>query len=209
MSIVRVKNKRRRGFTLVEIVLAVAILALMSLAIYRFVQANIVAQRVSTDVSMADSRYMALRDLLATQLQGLPPGVGALIGEPLKLNDRSRDELTWTCGAGPGLLTRYAPGDFKVTLRLRPQDKNNDRFDLGLERKSTREENAVETTENWTPLIENVQMMEIHYFDPRINTWTDRWTDTVTLPRLVKITIGRADAAALWEAIIPLARTPL
>ena len=32
-------------------------------------------------------------------------------------------------------------------------------------------------------------------------------SDTVTLPRLVKVTIDRNDAAIPWEAIIPLGRT--
>src|SRR4051812_36173349 len=40
---------RRRAFTLIEITLAVAILGMMSLAIYRFVQTNIVALRIAAD----------------------------------------------------------------------------------------------------------------------------------------------------------------
>ena len=37
------------GFTLLEIMLAVGILGLMSLAIFRFVQANMTALRISSD----------------------------------------------------------------------------------------------------------------------------------------------------------------
>jgi hypothetical protein len=36
-----------------------------------------------------------------------------------------------------------------------------------------------------------------------------RWTDTVTLPRLVKVVIGRTDATAPKEITVPLARMPL
>jgi hypothetical protein len=54
-----------------------------------------------------------------------------------------------------------------------------------------------------------VQTLQIRYFDSRLNTWVDRWTDTVTLPRLVKVIVGRNDTAVAWEAIIPLARTAL
>jgi prepilin-type N-terminal cleavage/methylation domain len=39
----------RRGFTLLEITFAVAILAMMSLAIYRFVQSNLNAIRASSE----------------------------------------------------------------------------------------------------------------------------------------------------------------
>ena len=106
------KSIRDTAFTLLEVTLAVAIMGMMALAIYRFVQSNLIAVRASADVSAADARYDGLRELLLSQWQGLAPGQGALTGEPAKLNDRSRDEIRWICGAGPGVLTRYAPGDF-------------------------------------------------------------------------------------------------
>jgi prepilin-type N-terminal cleavage/methylation domain-containing protein len=205
----QVNRATRSGFTLLEITLAVAILAMMSLAIYRFVQTNLVAIRVSSDVAAEDERYGGLRDLLTAQWQSLAPGDGRLLGEPFKFNDRSRDEITWVCGAGPGLLTRYAPGDFIVTMRLQRESEKSDRLDLGFLRKPKNESDIAGENETWVPLIENVASLQIRYFDPRLNTWLDRWTDKVTLPRLVKVVIGRSDGAAPWEAIIPLGRTPL
>src|ERR1700726_2601078 len=101
---------RRRGFTLLEIIIAVAILATMAMAIYRFVQSNLVAIRGSSDAIAADARYDGLREVLMTQWQSLPSGKGALLGDTFKLNDRSRDEIRWVCGPGPGLMTRYAAG---------------------------------------------------------------------------------------------------
>jgi prepilin-type N-terminal cleavage/methylation domain-containing protein len=199
----------RRGFTLLEITLAVAILGLMSMAIYRFVQSNLISLRVSSEASAADARYGGLRDLLMSQWQSLPAGTKALAGEPLKLDERSRDEITWTCGAGPGLLTRYAPGDFTVSMRLQPASKKGNRLDLGFLRKPKNDQSLTNARETWVPLIEDVSSLQIRYFDPRLNIWLDKWTDTVTLPRLVKVTVGRTDASVPWEAIIPLGRTPL
>ena len=43
MSIARVKLKFRRGFTLLEILLAMSIMAMIAMASYRFVSANITA----------------------------------------------------------------------------------------------------------------------------------------------------------------------
>jgi prepilin-type N-terminal cleavage/methylation domain-containing protein len=209
MSIVAANDNRRSAFTLLEIMLAVAILALMSLAIYRFVQANVVALRISNETTSADIRYDALRDLLTAQLQSLPAGSAALAGEPLKLNDRARDELKWTAGAGVGVLTRYAPGDFIVSMRLQPEKKDGDRLDLGLLRKPKNDEAYTDVHESWVPLVTDVRSLEIRYFDPRVNVWVPRWSDTVTLPRLVKVVIERNDGAVPWEAIIPLGRTPL
>jgi prepilin-type N-terminal cleavage/methylation domain-containing protein len=203
------RTKWSRAFTLLEITLAVAILGLMTMAIYRFVQSNMIAIRISSEANTADARYGGLRDLLTAQWQTLSPRMGALVGEPLKLNDRPRDEIRWICSAGPGLLTRYAPGDYTVAMRLQPPDKKSDRLDLGFLRKPKDDPAITNEHESWIPLIENVQSLQIRYFDPRLNTWLDRWSDTGTLPRLVKITVGRKDASVPWEVIIALGRTPL
>jgi len=203
-----VRKNRALAFTLLEITLAVAILAMMSVAIYRFVQSNLTALRVSSEASAADARYSGLRDLLMTQWQSLSPGNGAMTGEPFKLNDRPRDEIKWTCGAGPGLLTRYAAGDFTVWMRLQQEKDKSDRLDLGLLRKPQDDPSIAHEHETWVPLIKNVGSLQIRYFEPRLNVWVDRWTDTLVLPRLVKIVVGRNDAAVPFEVIIPLGRTP-
>jgi prepilin-type N-terminal cleavage/methylation domain-containing protein len=199
---------RRRGFTLLEIIMAVAILATMALAIYRFVQSNLVAIRLSSEALASEARYDGMREVLAAQWQSLPPGKGAMMGDAFKLNDRERDEIRWTCSAGPGLMTRYAAGDFVVTLRLR-SEKDSDRLELGLLRKPKGDSALSNSNESWVPLIENVRSLQVRYFDVRLNVWVERWTDTGTLPRLVKVTIGRSDAGVPWEAIIPLGRSPM
>ena len=199
---------RRRGFTLLEIIIAVAIMATMALAIYRFVQSNLVAIHVSSDALAADARYDGLREVLTTQWQSLPAGRAALLGDTFKLNDRPRDEVRWICSAGPGLMTRYASGDFIVSLRLQ-SEKNSDRLDLGLLRRPRTDSVTTDAEESWIPLIDNVSSLQIRYFDTRLNVWVEKWNDTGTLPRLVKVTIGRGDSSTPYEAIIPLGRTPL
>jgi prepilin-type N-terminal cleavage/methylation domain-containing protein len=48
------KSLRIGGFTLLEIMLAVGILGLMSLAIFRFVQSTMTALRLSSDIAARD-----------------------------------------------------------------------------------------------------------------------------------------------------------
>lgn len=209
MSTARAKRRPTSAFTLLEIMFAVVILAMMSVAIYRFVQSNLIALRVSSEVNATDARYSGFESLLATQWQSLPAGAGALVGEPFKLNERPRDEITWVTSAGPGLLTRYAAGEYRVSMRLRPVAKDSEKMEIGLARRPKTDEANAADRESWIPLLPNVQSLQIRYFDPRLNTWVDRWTDTVTLPRLVKVAIARTDSPAPWEAIIALGRTPL
>ncbi|MGE5209042.1 MAG: prepilin-type N-terminal cleavage/methylation domain-containing protein [Alphaproteobacteria bacterium] len=196
------------GFTLLEIMLAVAILGMMAMAIFRFVQSNLTALQFSSVTAANDAQYDGLRDLLTNEWQGLSPLRARMLGEPFKLNDRERDEIRWNSGAGPGLLTRYASGEFTVVLRLQPDKENGDQLDIGLLRKPLGDSDKEEAQETWVPLIRNVSSLEITYFDPNANTWLPRWPGGNRMPSLVKIKLGRPDAANPWEAVIPLRRTP-
>src|SRR5262245_40885940 len=114
MSIALVRRRFSRGFTLLEILLAVAILGMMTMVIYRFVASNIVVLRVSSEENAREARYAGFIHLITAQLQDLPNGMAALSGEPFKFNDLARDEMSWVCGSGPGVGTRYAPGEYLV-----------------------------------------------------------------------------------------------
>ena len=208
MSIVKVKHTYQRAFTLLEIALAVAILGMMALVIYRFVAANLTIMRVSAEENTAEARSSGLVDLVAAQLQDLPSGMGALSGEPFKFGDRPRDEITWICGSGPGLLTRYAPGEFLVSMRLRPVSEKSDQMEIGFVRRPRDAAEGDTDGDTWVPLLDNVRSLQIRYFDPRLNAWVERWTDPGMLPKLVKLVIGRANRGPV-EAIIALGRTPL
>lgn len=197
-----------RGFTLFEIMLAVTILGMMAMAIFRFVQSNMTALEFSSVTAANDAQYDGFRDWLTTEWQGLSPLRAKMIGEPFKLNDRERDEIRWNSAAGPGLLTRYAPGEFTVVLRLQPDNEKGDQLDIGLLRKPLGDSDTAEGHESWVPLIRNVSSLEITYFDPNANTWLPRWPGGNRLPSLVKISVGRPDTADPWEAVIPLRRTP-
>jgi prepilin-type N-terminal cleavage/methylation domain-containing protein len=197
-----------RGFTLMEIMLAVAILGMMSMAIFRFVQSNMIALQLSSDTAAADAQYDGLRDLLTAEWQSLNPLRANMVGEPFKLGDRERDEIKWRSAAGPGLLTRYAPGDFTVVLRLQPENEKGSQLDLGFSRKGQEDSDTGEARETWVPLIKNVNSLELSYFDANANNWLPRWPLGGRLPLLVKITVGRTDSAVPWETIIPLRRTP-
>jgi hypothetical protein len=188
--------------------MAVAILGMMAIAIFRFVQTNLTAVRFSSETEAADAQYDGLRELLTTQWQSLSPLRARMFGEPFKQNDRERDEIRWNCGPGPGLLTRYAPGEFTAVLRVQPGSDNSDRLDLGIVRKQQEDSDVKEENGSWVPLIKNVGSLEISYFDTNANTWLTRWPGGNRLPSLVKVTIGRPDAANPWEAVIPLRRTP-
>jgi prepilin-type N-terminal cleavage/methylation domain-containing protein len=203
----RLNIRNSIGFTLLEIMLAVAILGMMSLAIFRFVQSNMIALYLSSTTAAADAQYAGLRDLLTAEWQSLSPINSKMLGEPFKMSDRERDEIRWSSRAGLGLLTRYAPGEFTVVLRLQPANEKGSQLDLGFLRKGQKDSDRGEARDTWVPLIRNVNSLQISYFDPRANDWLPRWPGG-QLPSLVKISVGRTDSAVPWETVIPLRRTP-
>ncbi|MFL6569101.1 MAG: prepilin-type N-terminal cleavage/methylation domain-containing protein [Chthoniobacterales bacterium] len=209
MSTGLVRQRAHRAFTLLEIMLAVGILGMMSLAIYRFVQTSITALRIQTDSSVIDAQYAGFTNLVTAEWQGLTPRQGELLGDPFKFNDKPRDEINWITTAGPGLMTRYAGNEYRVSMRLRPVSKDSKKMEIGFSRKPRASADFETETESWIPLLPDVDSLQIRYFDPRLNTWVDKWTDTLTLPRLVKLVIARTGEDVPWETIIPLGRTPL
>ena len=208
MSTALVKRSRTRGFTLLEITLATAILGMMCLAVYRFVQTNITVLRYSAADSVEEAHYAGLLDLLTTQWQDLPTGMGALAGEPFLFNQRPRDEIVWFCSAGPGLITRYAEGEFSVRMRLRPMKEGGENMQLGFLRRPRETADGSDDGETWVPLINDVRGLRIRYFDPRLNAWVERWTDSSSLPRLIEVILERSNRPN-WQAIVALGRTPL
>ena len=207
MSIAPVKRAAWRGFTLLEIALAVAILGMMSMTIYRFVASNIIVLRVSSEENAAEARYSGFIHLISAQFQDLPAGPGVLSGEPFKFSDQARDEIAWICGIGPGLGTRYAPGEFIVAMRLQPVNEQSDQMEIGFLRKPRDSPEGSTEGESWVPLLNDVRSMQIRYFDPRVNVWKDKWEWNDSAPPLVRLIIDRRGRER--EAVIAIRRTPL
>jgi hypothetical protein len=192
---------------LLEITLAVAILGMMAVTIYRFVAANIIVLKVSSEDNAAEASYTGFIHLISAQLQQLPAGSGVIAGEPFKFGDSSRDELAWICGTGPGLVTRYAPGEFIVRMRLKPVNDQSGEMEIGLLRKPRDSAEGETEGESWVPLLAKVRGVEVRYFDPRVNVWKEKWEWNDPAPPAIRLTIDRVGRASR-EAVIALRRIP-
>jgi prepilin-type N-terminal cleavage/methylation domain-containing protein len=196
----------RGGFTLLEVMLAVMIMALVTFSIYRFVEVNLQSIKVETDDSMQKGAVQALVAVLQEEFCNLPQAQsGALMGDAHKFNGKASDEVEWLTQAGNGLFTQAAEGPWKVTLILRPQDKTNT-YTLGLLRQLP--DNKSKDL-NWLPLLPNVDAIEVWYYDPRMNSWIEVWKDVQTRPSMVKVRIWRTDQATPYETVIALPPTRL
>ena len=194
----RINN--RGGFTLLEIMLAVAILALVSMSIYRFVITTVDAVRISTEQVREKALMEAFAAYLRDRMQRLPKDrAGAVMGEAHRFNSVSSDELRWVSGPGPGLLTRSAEGEWYVTLTIQRMKGGKD-YELGVRRQDV----EAHSDAGWLPLLPNVYALEVRYFDRRAAAWMEKWTDSTVRPALVRVKIWRQTASDPYEVVLPI-----
>jgi len=132
-------SRRRRAFTLFEVMIAVFIVMLLSVSLAQFLRVNLEAIGSMTETGIEQERMGALLRYVQGELNDLPPngkgGSGVLLGTANKFRDLSSDEIQWLCKPGSGVLTSAAVGQFRTTLMLRPQSQTSRVFDLGLRRR--------------------------------------------------------------------------
>ena len=180
-----------RGFTLLEVMIAVVLIALVAVTIQRFVEATLTGIQHSMEREEESETISGLFRYIDTQLDELPfKGQGAIAGTPHQFgNQLPSDELEWRCRPGHGTLTRAGDGEWRVTLMLRPQGERSNKFDLGLRRRSV--ENGTDKDWNWVPLLTDVAGIKFQYFDARLNAPVNRWQDPNARPLLVQMWLWR------------------
>jgi prepilin-type N-terminal cleavage/methylation domain-containing protein len=195
-------SNAKRAFTLLEVMIAVLIIAMIMGSLYRFLEANLKAIRITEEISDERKAVVALVKMVDAELHDLPPKVnGAVAGVAHKFNNLPSDELTWYCKAGNGLFTKAAEGEWYTTLVIQPVNKTSRELEIGLRRRPI---DAPETDYKWLSLLRNMNALEVRYFNPQLNNWVERWTDKNTRPSLVRIRIWRTADAPPYEAVIAL-----
>lgn len=189
----------RAGFTLLEIMLAVAVLGLVAVSIYRFVETTITA----VQTSQAEFRDRAVSESFTTflraEMERLPPQLAAITGEPHVFNNVPWDELRWIANPGFGTMTRHAIGEYQITLTVQEPDGGGP-LELGLRRQPL--DGSQEAT--WFPLIKNVKGFEVRYFDSRGQQWMEKWTDLTIRPSLIRVKLWRGLSPDPQEIVLPI-----
>ena len=212
---IRANASVRRGFTLLEVLIATLVISLLAFTLFRFVSTHLLAMKTMTEVQAERESVQAVVRLLQTQLADLPRRqTGVLLGNPLKLHELPSDEIIWRTHAGQGVLTAAAPGEYRVTMTVQPVEGAASEYELGLRREPiTVEARTIEdffargsgsNKYNWVSLVRPMAGFEVRYFDPRLNAWLDRWTDQTARPLLVRVRLWKNADEAPVEAILPV-----
>jgi prepilin-type N-terminal cleavage/methylation domain-containing protein len=181
---------RRQGFTLLEVIIAVMLIAMVAVTIQRFVGATMTGISVSTERQQDVETMNALFRYVKSQLDELPVhGQTLIMGYEHLYGTLHADELQLRCSQGEGTLTGAAEGEWFVTLTLREQQENRRKLDLGLIRRPADGSNDKDL--NWIPLVRDVAGLKFEYFDPRLNAWQTKWNDQSSKPLLVRMQVWR------------------
>jgi prepilin-type N-terminal cleavage/methylation domain-containing protein len=181
----------RRGFTLLEVVVAVAMVGLIAITLQRFVSTTLIGISASAEREQEVERMSALFRYIDQQLDELPVrGQSTLLGTPHKFgNSLNSDEMQWRCLAGSGTMSSAGDGEWFSILTLMPEAKSSNKLNLVLRRRYV---DAADTAyEKDVPLLKDVAGLKIEYFSQQLNAWLDRWNDQNARPRLVRLLLWK------------------
>ena len=203
-------SRLRGGFTLLEVMLAVAIIGFTTVGIFRFVQSTVRAVSVSVEDTEEQLRVDRLVALVQEEFYNLPArGQTNIQGESIKLNGADFDSIEWRSRGGPGLMTTAATGEYRVKLRIQPVEKNSTKYEIGYWRRPALLETegglvagGSDKDATWVPLLQRVSAMRIRYWDSRLGQLLDSWRDPTVRPAFVILSITREGDDVPYEAVL-------
>ena len=198
--------RRRPGFTLLEIMLSVAILSMMALALYQFVTSTIMAARVADSAGSREAELAGFNRVIQAQVirlpSRLPAGTSLLTGKSSRRNNVASDSILWITPPGNGVFARRADGLLFATLEL-VRAKNGAQLVLSRALMQA-DPNVPPKPLPDVPLLSGVSSFEIAYYDARINSWVSDWNDAAALPDLIRFRLSFANGSPEYETIVRL-----
>ncbi|MEY5025295.1 MAG: hypothetical protein RLZZ244_823 [Verrucomicrobiota bacterium] len=191
----------RGGFTLLEVMVGVAVLGLMIFSMYRLVGTVLLSLEDSRVAQLETTVNEGVVRYLQESVKAIPPRQpDAIRGMPHLVGQASADEVTWVARAGVSLLTSAAPDDdYAVTLTLQPSAATSRQQDLGLRRRLVSEP---ESQYEWIPLVPDVAAFELRYFHPALAQWVERWEDANQRPALIRMKLWRRASEWPFEVVL-------
>jgi prepilin-type N-terminal cleavage/methylation domain-containing protein len=207
-------SKRRAaqgGFTLLEVVLAVMVLGLTAIGIFKFVQSNLRAIQYSVEDAEEVISVERLVALVQEELYGIPArgANNSILSANLATNSMDFDSLEWPCKGGPGLMTTAATGEFRVTLMMKPVEGDTRHYEIGLRRRPVLLDTAggliqggSDKDSTWVPLLTKTTGLRIRLWDPRLGQFVAGWRDQASRPSFVVLSILKEGETAPYEAVL-------
>ena len=186
------RTARQRAFTLVEIMLAVAIFTAVMIAIYSSWSAILRGSRIGQEASAEAQRSRVAVRALENSLMSLQMFLANIKYDYFSA-DTSGDFATLSFVAHLGKSFPRS-GDFgdqvvrRLTFTVEP-GTNSDNV-LLLRQNPILFQTSADEEENPLVLARNVKEFTLEFWGPRSKDWEPEWLYTNQLPKLIKFTLG-------------------
>ena len=200
-------TRRPTGFTLVEVMIAIGILALVIASIYSTWTAILRASKSGQTAAAAVQRTRIVVRLLEDSLSsaqsfGANPGYYGFMaenGDEASLSFVARLSQAFPRGG------RFGDLDVRrVTFSVQPGSDGG--RNLVLRQVPLVMETDEDESEHPIVLSKNVKEFSMEFWDSRLNDWVDEWKQTNQLPRLVMFTLRLADTARPLSPVEEISR---
>ena len=172
-----------RGFTLLEVMLSIAILAMVAGAVYGIMVASIYSgEQIKLELDR-QSEAAALVELLRTNFVNLPSATFVA----LKIREEAGRHLSeLSLENAPCAFTwekqLFHPGITTLGLKI----ASNGQMQFGIRRKLKESAQRAHEPENWLPLTNNLVECYWEIYDPRAKRWLRSWDNLFTAPSLIR-----------------------
>jgi general secretion pathway protein J len=189
---------RARGFSLLEVLAALALLAILLLGVYSGVRSTTLSvSRGSANVARLDE-IRAAREFLRRELASATALPWKLDGQGKPVAFEGDGKTFRFVSVLPGYLGKLGP----QVIALKPviDPVGGDNLAVTLAPLPLTHAPMLAATEE--TLLAHVRSVRFRYLRRGATAWQDRWTDTAALPAAVEIVVVPAEGDGAWPPLV-------
>jgi hypothetical protein len=199
------------GYLLLEVLLALAILTMITALVFRIIQTTVRTTREVTYLESLQERVDGISELLRQNFSNLP-SVAQFQTKTLHGN-ASAETATELVFRHVAFQFAIAPGTAEfgtVALCSQPQADGRSYLAFYQEPEDAREHLIQANQEariSWTPLLGDLDQVSWKFFDPQNHSWRPDWPTDAVRPALVELTFRIAGQSQVHRSVFNLPTT--